>query len=85
MGSMSAYTFNGKTIAEIYWQDTTGTDTLFISFTTTKPSFSDLVINGTSYGASSTWTSYSTTKWGKPVSGNAMGTTYGYATLNMNV
>lgn len=84
MGSMSAYVFNGKTIAEIYWQDTTQTDTLFISFTTTKPSFSDLVINGTSYGASSTWTSTSTTKWSKVVSGNAMGTTYGYATLNMN-
>ena len=84
MGSMSAYVFNGKTIAEIYWQDTTQTDTLFISFTTTKPSFSDLVINGTSYGASSTWTSTSTTKWSKVVSGNPMGTTYGYATLNMN-
>lgn len=84
MGSMSAYTFNGKTIAEIYWQDTSQADTLFISFTTTKPSFSDLVINGTSYGASSTWTSNSTTKWSKNVSGNPMGTTYGYATLNMN-
>jgi hypothetical protein len=85
MGSMSNYTFNGKTIAEVYWQDTSGTDTLFISFTTTKPSFSNLVINGTSYGASSTWTSYSTTKWGKTVTGNAMGTTSGFATLNMNV
>ena len=70
---------------EIYWQDTTGTDTLFISFTTTKPSFSNLVINGTSYGASSTWTSTSTTKWSKVVSGNAMGTTYGFATLNMSI
>jgi len=58
---------------------------LFISFTTTKPSFSNLVINGTSYGASSTWTSYSTTKWGKNVTGNAMGTTNGFASLNMSV
>jgi len=85
MGSMTSYVFNGKTIAEIYWQDTTGTDTLFISFTTTKPSFSNLVINGTSYGASTTWTSTSTTKWGKVVSGNPMGTTYGYAFLNMSI
>lgn len=85
MGAMSsAYGFKSKTIAEIYWQDTTGADTLFISFTTTKPTFSNLVINGTSYGASSTWTSYSTTKWGKGVTGNAMGTTNGYATLNMS-
>jgi hypothetical protein len=86
MGSMSvAYGFKGKAIAEIYWQDTaSGADTLYIAFTTTKPTFSNLVINGTSYGASSTWTSYSTTKWGKNVTGNAMGTTNGYATLNLS-
>ena len=85
MGSMSvAYGFKGKTIAEIYWQDTGSADTLFIAFTTSKPTFSNLVINGTSYGASSTWTSYSTTKWGKNVTGNAMGTTYGFATLNLS-
>ena len=85
MGSMTSYIFNSKTIAELYWQDTGSADTLFISFTTTKPSFSNLVINGTSYGASSTWTSYSTTKWGKNVTGNAMGTTNGFASLNMSV
>ena len=85
MGSLSpAYGFKSKTIAEIYWQDTSMADVLFIAFTTTKPSFSNLVINGTSYGASSTWTSYSSTKWGKNVSGNAMGTTSGFATLNMS-
>lgn len=85
MGAMSsAYGFKSKTIAEIYWQDTSNADVLFIAFTTTKPTFSNLVINGTSYGASSTWTSYSTTKWGKNVTGNAMGTTSGYATLNMS-
>jgi hypothetical protein len=85
MGSLSpAFGFKSKTITAIYWQDTSQADTLFIQFSTTKPSFSNLVINGTSYGASSTWTSNSTTSWSKTVTGNPMGTTYGFATLNMS-
>lgn len=85
MGSISpGYGFKSKTIVGIYWQDTSMADTLFIKFSTTKPSFSDLVINGTSYGASTTWTSNSNTSWSKNVTGNPMGTTYGFATLNMS-
>ena len=85
MGSMTSYIFNGKTITGIYFQDQSYTDYLYISFSTTKPSFSNLVINGTSYGASSTWTSNGTLTWRKAVSSNPMGTTYGFASLNMSI
>jgi hypothetical protein len=85
MGSMTNYTFNSKTITGVYFQDQSGTDYLYITFSTAKPSFSNLVINGTSYGASSTWTSSGTTGWRKTVTSNPMGTTYGFATLNMSI
>ena len=85
MGSISpGYGFKSNTIVGIYWQDTSMADTLFIRFSTTKPTFSNLVINGTSYGSSSTWTSNSSTSWSKNVTGNPMGTTYGFATLNLS-
>jgi hypothetical protein len=85
MGSMTSYIFNGKTITGVYFQDQSSTDYLYISFSTTKPSFSNLVINGTSYGASSTWSSSGTLSWRKAVSSNPMGTTFGYATINMSI
>ena len=85
MGSMTSYIFNSKTITGVYYQDQSGTDYLYLKFSTTKPSFSNLVINGTSYGASSTWTSNDTTSWRKVVTSNPMGTTYGYATINMSI
>jgi hypothetical protein len=85
MGSMTSYIFNSKTITGIYFQDQSSTDYLYLYFSTSKPSFSNLVINGTSYGASSTWTSNSTTSWRKAVTGNPMGTTYGFAFLNMSI
>ena len=85
MGSMTSYIFNGKTITGVYFQDQSSTDYLYISFSTTKPSFSNLVINGTSYGASSTWTSNGTLSWRKAVSSNPMGTTFGFASLNMSI
>jgi len=85
MGSMTSYIFNGKTITGIYFQDQSSTDYLYLYFSTSKPSFSNLVINGTSYGASSTWSSNSTTSWRKAVTGNPMGTTYGFAFLNMSI
>ena len=85
MGSMTSYIFNSKTITGIYWQDQNSTDYLYLHFSTTKPSFSNLVINGTSYGASSTWSSNSSTSWRKAVASNPMGTTYGFAFINMSI
>jgi len=84
MGSMTSYIFKGKTITGVYFMDQSSTDYLYIKFSTAKPSFSNLVINGTSYGASSTWQSASTLEWRKVVTSNPMGTQYGYATLNMS-
>lgn len=88
MGSLSNTSFNGNTITGIYWQDQTGSnpDYLYIYFSSTKPSFSNLVINGTSYGASSTWSASGNNAWRKlSTNSNPMGTTYGFATLNMSI
>ena len=85
MGSMTSYIFNGKTITGLYFQDQSSTDYLYLKFSTTKPSFSNLVINGTSYGASSTWSSTDNLTWRKAATGNPMGTTYGFAFLNMSI
>jgi len=85
MGSMTSYIFNGKTITGLYFQDQSSTDYLYLKFSTTKPSFSNLVINGTSYGASSTWTGIDNLTWRKAATGNPMGTTYGFAFLNMSI
>ena len=85
MGSLSNTSFNGNTITGIYFQDQSQTDYLYIYFSSTKPSFSNLVINGTSYGASSTWTANGNNAWRKIATSNPMGTTYGFATLNMSI
>lgn len=87
MGSLSNTNFNGNTITGIYWQDQSGSnpDYLYIYFSSTKPSFSNLVINGTSYGASSTWSASGNNAWRKIATSNPMGTTYGFATLNMSI
>lgn len=85
MGSLSNTSFNGNTITGIYFQDQSQTDYLYIYFSSTKPSFSNLVINGTSYGASSTWTASGNNAWRKIATSNPMGTTYGFATLNMSI
>jgi hypothetical protein len=85
MGSMTSYIFNSKTITGLYFQDQSSTDYLYLKFSTTKPSFSNLVINGTSYGASSTWTGIDNLTWRKAATGNPMGTTYGFAFLNMSI
>ena len=69
MGSMSNTSFNGGTIASIYWQNNSfGTDYIYIYFTSTKKSFSAISINGQSLGGSSTWTSSSNTAWRKSLS-----------------
>lgn len=74
MGSMSNTSFNGGTIAAIYWQNNSfGSDYIYIYFTSTKKSFSAISINGQSLGASSTWTSSSNTAWRKVYSNNIFG------------
>jgi len=74
MGSMSNTSFNGGTIAAIYWQNSSfGTDYIYIYFTSTKKSFSAISINGQSLGASSTWTSSSNVAWRKAYSTNIFG------------
>jgi len=74
MGSMSNTSFNGGTIASIYWQNNSfGTDYIYIYFTSTKKSFSAISINGQSLGGSSTWTSSSNTAWRKTYSTNIFG------------
>ena len=85
MGSMTSYNFDGNTIAGVYFLDQSSTDYLYIKFMFTKPSFSNLVINGTSYGASSTWLAADSSTWRKVVTSNPMGTTYGFASINMSV
>ena len=73
-GSISNTSFNGATLTALYWMNSSsGTDYLYIYFSSTKPSFTNIVINGTSYGASSTWTSASSTVWKKPQSSNIFG------------
>lgn len=73
-GSLSNTSFNGGTITGIYYQDSSsGTDYLYIYFSSTKPSFSAISINGQSLGASSTWTSATSTAWRKAYSNNIFG------------
>jgi hypothetical protein len=72
-GSISNTSFNGATLTALYWMNSSGTDYLYMTFTSTKPSFTNIVINGTSYGASSTWTSASSLVWRKPQSSNIFG------------
>ena len=73
-GSISNTSFNGATLTAVYWMNSSfGTDYLYIYFSSTKPSFTNIVIDGTSYGASSTWTSASSTVWRKPQSSNIFG------------
>lgn len=73
-GSLSNTSFNGKTITGLYYQDQSGTDYIYIYFSSTKPSFSAISINGQSLGASSTWTSASSVAWRKTYSNNLFGT-----------
>lgn len=71
MGSLSTTSFNGSTLTGIYWQDqASGTDRMYIYFSGSKPSFSSFWINGANLGASSSWTSNSTTSWRKDLTNN---------------
>ena len=73
-GSLSNTSFNGGTITGMYYQDQSGTDYLYIYFSSTKKSWSALSINGQSLGASSTWTSVNNVAWRKVYSNNIFGT-----------
>ena len=71
MGSTSNTTFNSNTLLGMYWQNNSmGTDYVYLYFMGSKPSFTELIIGTTNLGASSTWTSNSTTSWRKAVSSN---------------
>lgn len=85
MGSMTSYIFNSKTITGVYYQTNGSTKYLYLKFSTSKPSFSNLVINGTSYGASYQWSAADTYTWRKVVSSNPMGTQFGFASINMSI
>ena len=71
-GSISNTSFNGATITGIYFQDSS-TDYIYIYFSSTKPSFSAISINGQSLGGSSTWTSVNNVVWRKTYSTNLFG------------
>ncbi len=72
-GSLSNTSFNGGTITGMYYQDQSGTDYLYIYFSSTKKSWSALSVNGQSLGASSTWTSVNSVAWRKVYSNNIFG------------
>ena len=72
-GSLSNTSFNGGTITGMYYQDQSGTDYLYIYFSSTKKSWSALSVNGQSLGASSTWTSVNNVAWRKVYSNNIFG------------
>lgn len=71
-GSISNTSFNGATITGIYFQDAS-TDYIYIYFSSNKPSFSAISINGQSLGGSSTWTSVHNYAWRKSYSSNIFG------------
>lgn len=71
MGSISNTTFNSNTLLGMYWQNNaSGTDYVYLYFMGSKPSFTELIIGTTNLGASSSWSSNSTTSWRKAVSSN---------------
>ena len=71
MGSTSNTTFNSNALLGMYWQNNaSGTDYVYLYFMGSKPSFTELIIGTTNLGASSSWSSNSTTSWRKAVSSN---------------
>lgn len=71
MGSMSNRNFNSSSqnITGVYWLNGS-TDYIYIYFNSTRKSFSDFRIGGTSYGASTTWSASGSNVWRKAVSTN---------------
>lgn len=73
MGSLSNTSFNGGTIQAMYYNDGSSTDWTYIVFSGTKKSWTAMSINGQDVGASSTWTSTSSSTWRKNISTNLFG------------
>tara|TARA_B100000902_G_scaffold261006_1_gene247256 strand:+ start:1965 stop:2387 length:423 start_codon:yes stop_codon:yes gene_type:complete len=76
-GSLLSTSFNSGSIAALYHQGSY----VYFYFTINKPSFSELIIDGTNLGGSSSWSSISNTLWRKQVSSNPFGTSGGVVVL----
>jgi len=82
MGSISNSSFNSNTLLGIYWQNNaSGTDYVYLVFMGSKPSFTELIIGSTNLGASSSWSSQSSTMWRKAQSSNPFAGTGGTTTV----
>jgi len=65
-GSMSNTTFNTGTITQMHWMNSSSsTDYIYIVFSGTKKTWTAMTIGSYNAGASSTWTSSSSTTWRK--------------------
>ena len=81
MGSLSNASFNSSTITALYWQDSS-VDYMHIYFSGTRPTFTNLVINGTSLGASTSWTTIGSDGYRKAYGSNIFGQfSGGFATI----
>ena len=69
-GSLQNTTFNSQSVVALYYQGSY----IYFYFAINKPSFSELIIDGVNFGASSTWTSVNNTLWRKSASTNPFGT-----------
>ena len=82
MGSISNSSFNSNTLLGVYWQNNaSGTDYVYLVFMGSKPSFTELIIGSTNLGASSSWTSQSSTMWRKAQSSNPFAGSGGTTTV----
>ena len=81
MGALSNTSFDGSTITALYWHDSS-VDYMHIYFSGTRPTFTNLVINGTSLGASITWTPIGSDGYRKAYGSNIFGQfSGGFATI----
>ena len=73
MGSASTglTTNSFGSVTGLYWQNS---NYLYVAFSSTKPTFSGLSINGQSQGGSSSFSSYNSTTWRKYTTSNPFGT-----------
>ena len=76
-GSMTGTSFDGNTIVALYWTTGFGPNQIVFGFSSSKPDFEDLTINGQNMGDSSDWTSTNNNYWSKTTNTNPFGTTSG--------
>ena len=77
IGSMTATSFDGNTLAAVYKFESNFQDYITVIFNTSRTDFDDITINGTSFGASSTWYTAGSNAWRKNTTANPFGTTSG--------